>query len=167
MSYPKTSPGPAVASPRQSSGMVDHSMDAAKYMLHRSELEKLKQEFMAQKEEYAAKVNGKFPRHSVVLNDFDELRQAAIAAKQKMDALQKELEQYETLAQQIQEMKFKIGDVAYHKDYGNVVIKGVAIGNDKDMIVCGYAILCRKGEYTVEQNELLPINETTKVLYGK
>jgi fructose-specific phosphotransferase system component IIB len=145
----------------------DHTMDAAKYMLHRSELEKLKQEFIAQKEMYETKTSGKFPRHAVVLHDFDELVQAAKNAQQKIESLQKELTQYENLAEQIKEMKFKIGDVAYHKDYGNVVVKGVSIGNDKDAIVCGYAIVCRKGEYTVEQNELLPINETTKVLYGK
>jgi hypothetical protein len=145
----------------------NHVLDSSRYVLAKAEMQKLAKEFAASHDQYQKRVMGKFTSHPLIMQDESELSRAIQESENKIDQLQKEMDKYKFVAEEIKKMGFKIGDVAFHKEHGNVIVKGVALQAEGELFICGYAIICRKGEYVVEQNELVPISETTKILYGR
>lgn len=106
----------------------------------------------------------KVNEESLIILDEDIITKARKESERRIKVETEAIYKYELLKKQMSVIPFKIGDVAYHKEYGNVLIKGVSL---RELSINGYAIITTKGEYVVEQNEILPINDTTRTLYGK
>ncbi len=89
----------------------------------------------------------------------DKIRQRAIEAREQLRTLEKELEE-------IEECKFNTGDPAFHKKLGNVIVRGFseAFGTTTKIIQAN-VVGAFEGTKTVPLDELLPLNEMTKVLY--
>jgi hypothetical protein len=88
--------------------------------------------------------------------------------------LKKRLAAIQDLREKVESIKFKEGDVVFHQKLGNVVIQKFVVGNavsmdlppeeDNKLIAYVYA---KNGSRTCLVEELLPINDTTKILYSK
>ena len=77
-----------------------------------------------------------------------------------------EIERLEKAQQFIDALPFKEGDAAHHKDYGNVLVKMIRC-DESNFEKTVYDIVSTKGQATVNYKELIPINNATKILYGK
>lgn len=66
-------------------------------------------------------------------------------------------------------LPFREGDVAFHKTYGNVLIKSIIYGEkDEDLEKIDYRVFTlNNGVAQVSYKDLIPISETTSLLYGK
>lgn len=66
-------------------------------------------------------------------------------------------------------LPFKEGDVAFHKEYGNILVKSIEYGTTEDELedIKYNVITCHKGTVKVSFREVIPITETTKLLYEK
>ena len=82
-----------------------------------------------------------------------------LSAQQQNDRIDKALEFISTLP-------FQEGDVAFHKDYGNVIVDEIAI-NINSPEESSYYIIARGTKCNVPYKELVPISEATKILYSK
>lgn len=79
---------------------------------------------------------------------------------------QKQLEKYNDLLKFVDGLPFKEGDVAFHKDYGNVIINGICINETVENST--YSVVIKTGnKMHVPIKDLMPISDATKVLYGK
>lgn len=63
-------------------------------------------------------------------------------------------------------LPFRLGDAAFHKDHGNVLIKSITV-NQEDLEDSHYVIVGIDKQYKVPIKELVPINEATKALFGR
>jgi hypothetical protein len=96
----------------------------------------------------------------------EELREARKQALGRIEKLQQEIAEYDKIEQFASELPFKEGDAAFHKDHGNVLIHGVSINENFENST--YSIVLRTGKrLQVKTDELMPISEATKVLFGK
>lgn len=96
----------------------------------------------------------------------EEVRLARKAAQAQIEKLQKDLNRYDKTLEFIESLPFKEGDAAFHKDHGNVLIHGVSINENFENST--YSIVLRTGKrLQVKTDELMPISEATKVLFGK
>lgn len=76
-------------------------------------------------------------------------------------------EQLQKAQKFISELPFKAGDAAFHRNLGNVLVQGVLF-NSGDHDNSSYVILMTSGKRgQIPLNELVPISEATKVLYGR
>lgn len=66
-------------------------------------------------------------------------------------------------------LPFKEGDVAFHPEHGNVIVRSIEYGSkDSDFEDIKYVIVTSRAQTPrVSYKELVPITEATKVLYGK
>lgn len=67
---------------------------------------------------------------------------------------------------------FKVGDVAFHKDFGNVLIRDIHISyswtNDQiENPFISYSVWTQKESERVYADSLVPITEATKILFNK
>lgn len=99
----------------------------------------------------------------------EEIEQSIESLKQKLLDLSKALEEAKT-------MRFKEGDVAFHKSYGNCVIIHVLVASytranisisREGIDLTGYHIIHREGNAYVKERDLMPITEMAKTLYSK
>lgn len=74
------------------------------------------------------------------------------------------IETANALQERAEQLPFKIGDAIFVKDIGNVIINGITLDDNSEFY---YETLGTSGTNFVKAVEALPINETTKVLYGK
>lgn len=96
----------------------------------------------------------------------EEVQQARKAAKAQIEKLQQEMKKFDQILEFIEQLPFKEGDAAFHKDHGNVLIGGVALNEVVENST--YSIVLRTGKrLQVKTDELMPISEATKVLFGK
>jgi hypothetical protein len=96
----------------------------------------------------------------------EEIVQARKAALDHIRKLQEEVDKYDRLIQFVDKLPFKEGDAAFHKDHGNVLVAGVALNETTENST--YSVITKKGNrYSVKVEELMPISEATKVLFGK
>lgn len=66
------------------------------------------------------------------------------------------------------ELPFKEGDVAFHAEYGNILVKSIQFGPPESDFEIKYIVVDMNAKtHTVEWKTLLPITEATKALYGK
>lgn len=99
------------------------------------------------------------------------------ALKESQKVLKDKLNKIERCIEQAGTLKFKEGDVIYHKDHGPVVINEVvvdledmsrlpdtSISESYKFYYKGYA---KGGSVAIKADEALPYNETTKLLYEK
>jgi len=94
---------------------------------------------------------------------------------QRLDRIQKEADKLTELKEKLKDLKFKSGDVAFHKDFGNVLVRQVlmkddySLGRDYTGIEgdFAYEIITLEGPQVVATDDVLPITELNKVLYGK
>jgi len=94
---------------------------------------------------------------------------------QRLDRIQKEADKLNELKEKLKDLKFKSGDVAFHKDFGNVLVRQVLMKDDyslgRDFTGVegdfAYEIVTMDGPQVVATEDLLPITELNKVLYGK
>lgn len=97
--------------------------------------------------------------------------------QENIKRLEEDLVKYKQLLEKIDTLKFKAGDVAFHKNYGNVLVREVIIKDNYSMVIARdiqavdgdfcYEIVTLNGPVVVPVDELLPITEMNKVLYGK
>lgn len=87
----------------------------------------------------------------------------------KRDSIDARIERLKQLKEIWDNLPFKEGDVAFHKEYGNVLIKSVIYGTtEEELEDIKYSIItCKDGYKKASYNELIPISEATKVLYAK
>jgi len=102
---------------------------------------------------------------TISIRDLQEISKQKTTIKETMSALQKSLESYEQLESKIDSLLFKIGDAAFVKHLGNVVITGIDF-DESNLNAVSYITIGTTGTRVVAAAEVLPINDTTKVLYG-
>lgn len=96
----------------------------------------------------------------------EEIVQARKAALEHIKKLQDEVDKYDRLIEFVDKLPFKEGDAAFHKDHGNVLVAGIALNETTENST--YSVITKKGNrYSVKVDELMPISEATKVLFGK
>lgn len=106
-----------------------------------------------------------FEEKSKVLTDVKQIEKAKEEARKAIEQHKKQIEECEALENELNNIPFSIGDVAFHKEHGNVIIKGYELAKDLKSFT-GYVVVSKGGEYRVPKNSVLPYGETTKVLYG-
>ncbi len=91
----------------------------------------------------------------------------------EISALEKKISDYQDRLVSVKKAKdfyeglpFKMGDAAFHKDYGNVLITGISINQDS-FTDSKYAIRAVNGDFRVNVKDLVPITEATKALFGR
>ena len=91
----------------------------------------------------------------------------------EISALEKKISDYQDRLVSVKKAKdfyeglpFKMGDVAFHKDYGNVLITGISVHQD-NFEESKYAIRSLNGDFRVNVKDLVPITEATKALFGR
>lgn len=141
------------------SKMKTHATDAIAYAIHNN------MKFDMKEIEKMLGMIDETKREFNVLTDFAQVEQAIKAAEETIKMHQDSIEKYRELQKQLSTLQYSVGDVAYHPQKGNVVIDGVILNADKTAIE-GYVVVGRHGKSKVDFNEILPYNETTKVLYG-
>lgn len=106
-----------------------------------------------------------YPEMAATVDNLDFLRKsrehAKAVIKQNLDTIEK----LDKLEIQIEQSPYKPGDVAFHKELGNVIIEGYALNADDNQIVL--RVTNAKQRIVVSATELAPISSTTKLLYGK
>lgn len=153
-------PSKGVASPPPS-----HATDAMDYVIAESKQFKAKE--LQEKMKMLEQMMGEFKaEQSFSLTDVEQIDKVIEESEQSILKAKENIAQAEKLKEDLKNLKFSIGDVAFHQEYGNVIVKGIELDR-KHTTIKGYLIVGRKGEFRVEQNTLLPLNETTKVLYGR
>lgn len=96
----------------------------------------------------------------------EEIQQAKKAVQDQIRIKQDELTRYDEMLSFIDTLEFKEGDVAFHKDHGNVIVSGLTL--HEAVQDSQYVIVTKTGrKIAVATKDLLPISEATKVLYGK
>ncbi len=99
----------------------------------------------------------------------DKLSQRITDARNTLDML-------EGAASQLDKLQLAEGEAAFHPDHGNVLLREYYLGDatrDEDVRkeqhgkVMAKIVTLNHGITTVIASTLLPLNETTKVLYGK
>jgi len=67
------------------------------------------------------------------------------------------------------QLPFGEGDVAFHAEYGNVIIKSIEYGPTEDDFqdIKYNAVTLRNGTVKKSYKEFVPITEATKILYGE
>ncbi len=63
-------------------------------------------------------------------------------------------------------LPFRLGDAAFHKDYGNVIIKTITVNKD-DLEASQYVVVTVEKQAKVNVKELVPITDATKALFGR
>lgn len=80
----------------------------------------------------------------------------------------------EATLEELKKLNFKAGDVAFHKEYGNILIRNIKIGDSysgmtheslHNKIVAD--IVTTTGGGCVLASELLPLTDATKILYQR
>lgn len=102
-------------------------------------------------------------------NIIEEIERTLSSCRTRLAELEQALAEANT-------MRFKEGDVAFHKSYGNCLVVHVLVAsyprNDlnlgrESMDLTGYYIAMREGNACVKEKELMPITEVAKTLYSK
>lgn len=96
-----------------------------------------------------------------------DLKEDLQKCNQSFKAIQAKKRVLEQALEFISNLPFKAGDAAFHRAFGNVLIQGVLLnsGNYQNSSYCILLTSGKRGQAPL--NELLPISEATKVLYGK
>lgn len=95
--------------------------------------------------------------------------------EQRLSRIKEEEAKLIDLKEKLKDLQFKVGDVAFHKDYGNVLVRQVLMKDDyslgRDFTGVegdfAYEIVTMEGPMVVPTSDLVPITEMTKALYGK
>lgn len=104
--------------------------------------------------------------HREPIFTIEEVQQARKAVSEQIKKLQNDLEKYDELVKFMDELPFKEGDAAFHKDHGNVLVSGVVLNETVQNST--YSVVLKTGrKLQVKTDELMPISEATKVLFGK
>ena len=94
-------------------------------------------------------------------DDLEKLQRSVEEAKRKSEKIQEALSF-------IQSLPFRVGDAAFHRSLGNVLVNGVIVNSGDNYNNSSYSITTLNGKRgQVPLNELVPISEATKILYGK
>lgn len=69
----------------------------------------------------------------------------------------------------VKSLQFQEGDVAFHRNFGNILIKGAHLNIDeRKETAVNYSIITSKGIIqVVPLDSIVPISEATKILFGK
>jgi TolA-binding protein len=147
------------------SRMKSHAVDAISYAMQEEKI--LASTEAQRKYEQMQKIIEQmaFEEKSKVLTDVKQIEKAKEEARKAIEQHKKQIEECEALENELSSIPFSIGDVAFHKEYGNVIIKGYELSKDMKSFT-GYAVVSKGGEFRVAKNTILPYSETTKVLYG-
>lgn len=105
------------------------------------------------------------PSSRIRIRSYDELEKNRNHIKDQLERLNSALEKQIAVEDKIKDLPFQIGDAVFHKEYGNMIITGIDIIENTEELV-RYITIGRMGEKIVPAKECLPVNETTKVLYG-
>jgi len=98
----------------------------------------------------------------------DRLEAGIAANKAKMDQLKKEQELFDKALAYAATLPFKVGDAAFHKDYGNVLINNILMDDTLSNETTQYVVVTNKGsQRELPIREVVPISEATKILFGK
>lgn len=98
-----------------------------------------------------------------------------VTLEQRIADLEKKKSEVENKIARMKEIKhvfdtlpFKEGDVAFHPDYGNVIIKAIQYGPaESDFEDIKYNVVTLNGTVSKSYKEFVEISEATKVLFGK
>lgn len=96
--------------------------------------------------------------------------------KRKRRSCQRELDLIDKVAKRIENMKYTVGEVVFHKEYGNGIIADISIEGGSTLFTAenidshstGYKVRFSNHDLQfAEESELLPFNHAVEVLYGK
>lgn len=94
-------------------------------------------------------------------DDLEKLQKSVEEARRKSEKIQDALSF-------IQSLPFRVGDAAFHRSFGNVLVNGVVLNSGEGYQNSSYSITMMSGKRgQVPLDELVPISEATKILYGK
>lgn len=87
----------------------------------------------------------------------------------KRDSLNSRIARLEEIKGVWDNLPFKEGDVAFHKQFGNVLIKSIDYGSsEEDLEKVEYRVYTTNhAVQTISYKDLIPISEATTLLYGK
>lgn len=102
----------------------------------------------------------------IFVKSYSDFENATRPLKDHIEGLQNQIDQIEKSKEEYESLTFKSGDVAFHKQYGNVLIRGVTL-NKINFEASRYSIVTQDIMVSVALDELVPISEATKVLFGK
>lgn len=98
----------------------------------------------------------------------DRLEAGVAANKAKIEQLKKEQDLFDKALAFAATLPFKVGDAAFHKEYGNVLISNILMDDNLSNDTTQYVIITNKGsQREVPMKEVMPISEATKILFGK
>jgi hypothetical protein len=96
--------------------------------------------------------------------------------KRKRRSCQRELDLIDKVTKTIENMKYTVGEVVFHKEYGNGIIADISVEGGSTLFTAEN-VDCHSTGYKVrfsnhdlqfaEESELLPFNHAVEVLYGK
>mgnify|MGYP003388718203 CR=1 FL=1 len=125
----------------------NHALDASRYAIDRFIMDE------------RSPSNGEF------IDNLQYLKQAREHAKLSIKKHLDEIEFLDKIENEIEQSPYKVGDVAFHKELGNIIVEGYAVDADKKEMVL--RVTNAKKRDVVRAVDLAPISSTTKLLYGK
>lgn len=87
----------------------------------------------------------------------------------KRDILNERIERLKQVKAVWDDLPFKEGAVAFHKEFGNVLIKSIEYGSKEDTLedIKYNIITCNRGTQKVSFRDVIEISKATEVLYGR
>lgn len=108
----------------------------------------------------------KILKESKIVSTPQDVSQRLKELKDQKNLIEDQIQNLEQAEAFLDSLAFKEGDVAFHKEHGNVLVKGVVL-DEVILENTHYMIVSTKTQVKVPYKELLPVNNTTKTLYGK
>lgn len=130
---------------------------------HRIDIEALKQEIERHSQ---GEVRVRREPDEIYIKSYSDFEKITRPIKDHIEVLQNQIEEIQKSKELYESLPFKSGDVAFHKTYGNVLIRGVTL-NRTNFDDSKYSIVTQDITINVGIDELVPISEATKVLFGK
>lgn len=95
-----------------------------------------------------------FKKESKILTDVKQIEKAKEEARKAIEQYRKQIEECEALENELNSIPFSIGDIAFHKEHGNVIIKGYELAKDLKSFT-GYFVISKDGEYVVPKSSII------------
>lgn len=161
----KKMPAPATSKPRAKTIYEDEIDIFGNY--NKREIEELKKlENLARSMNDPAQWSLKKPSSKSKLTAKESLVREKSHNSERILSAQQQNERIDKALEFIDTLPFQEGDVAFHKDYDNVIVDEISI-NMVNPEESSYYIIARGTKCNVPYQELVPISEATKILFSK
>lgn len=85
--------------------------------------------------------------------------------RDQREAIERQLEDLQKAQEFLDTLEFREGDVAVHKEYGNVLVKAIEV-DETNLENSKYVVVGIRQQTKVPYKDLMPLNDTTRTLYG-